>query len=611
MDSPAPPDRQVLIRRLLDFVAPFKQQLTIGLLCSALSAAALPIALKQLTGFIDTVRSQNAPTEHDATVLFHLEIPSLEQLITGTAAPLDPLAEVTRVGLVIVGAYTGLLVFRFLQGLFLTEVAQRVGMLIRSRVFAHLQKMPLAFFHSQRTGALLATLTNDVNRLQNAAMLLRDGVVLPVQAAIYLVTMLWASLEMAAVTLVAVPLMVGVIQLITKKLRSLSSTAQARLADATSILTETLAAPRVVQAFSAEEREVARFNQANESAFQAAMRGVRRTALLTPAVDWIGAVALALVLYAGVYFQVPIGRFLLFVGTANLLAGSISGFGNVRGQFEELLGAADRIFTQVLDVVPSIRDPEDATVLPPLQGKIVFEGVGFGYDDENPVLSEVNLTIEPGEVVAFVGPTGAGKSTLADLIPRFNDPTHGRVLLDGMDIRTVTLASLRGQIGIVPQDNILFSGTIRDNIAYGKPDASDEAIEAAARAANAHDFILSQPQGYATPVGERGTTLAGGQKQRIAIARALLTDPRILIFDEATSALDARTESLVQEALGTWFKGRTTLIIAHRLSTIVHADKIVVLKDGRIEEVGTHSELLATGGLYSILYNTQQRGIEA
>ncbi|WP_309714069.1 ABC transporter transmembrane domain-containing protein, partial [Armatimonas sp.] len=288
MDSPQPSDRQALIRRLLAFISPFRKQLLLGLFCGALSSMALPIAMKSMTDFMDQMRLQ--PTELT---------PAVRQ---------EALSEVTQVGFTIVAAYTGLLVFRFFQGLLLSEVAQRVGMLIRSSVFAHLQRMPLAFFHQQRTGALLATLTNDVNRLQNAAMLLRDGVVLPVQAIVYLVYMLWASLEMAMVTVVTVPIMVGVIQLITRKLRALSAESQRCLADATSILSETLSAPRVVQAFSAEEREVVRFNQANESAFEAAMRGIRRTSLLTPSVDWIGAVALALVLYAGVYFQVPMGR---------------------------------------------------------------------------------------------------------------------------------------------------------------------------------------------------------------------------------------------------------------------------------------------------------------
>ena len=591
MDSPQPSDRQALIRRLIAFISPFRKQLALGLLSSALSAGALPLAMKSMTDFIDSVRRQQ---------------------VQGSAAyPPGAEQQVVHVGLTIVAAYTGLLVFRFAQGLFLSEVAQRVGMLIRASIFSHLQRMPLAFFHSQRTGSLLATLTNDVNRLQNAAMLLRDGVVLPIQAVIYFVMMLRASLEMAVVTLGTVPIMVGAVQLITRKLRAFSTESQARLADATSILSETLSAPRVVQAFSAENREVERFNQANESAFQAAMRGIRRTSLLTPTVDWIGALAMALILYAGVHFQVPLGSFLLFVMMANLLSGSISGFGNVRGQFEELLGAADRIFTQVLDVVPSIRDAEDATPLPALAGRVEFEDVSFGYDAEQLVLESISLTIEPGEVVAFVGPTGAGKSSLADLIPRFNDPTRGRVLVDGVDIKTATIASLRQQIGLVPQDSVLFSGTIKSNIAYGKPEATEDEIVAAACAANAHEFILAQAQGYETLVGERGTTLSGGQKQRLAIARALLTNPHILIFDEATSALDTQTESVVQEALGTWFKGRTTIIIAHRLSTIVNADKIVVLKDGKIAEVGTHTELLASSGLYSLLYNAQQRGIDA
>ena len=273
-------------------------------------------------------------------------------------------------------------------------------------------------------------------------------------------------------------------------------------------------------------------------------------------------------------------------------------------------GAAERIFEQVLDRTPAIQDAATALPLPSVQGKIVFENVSFSYTPETAVLQEIDLVIQPGEVVAFVGPTGAGKSTLADLIPRFYDPTAGRILLDDHDLKTLTVRSLREQIGIVPQDTLLFSGTIRSNIAYGKPGATDSEIEAASRAANAHEFILAQPQGYKTRVGERGTTLSGGQKQRLAIARALLTDPRILIFDEATSALDTQTESVVQEALTTWFKGRTTILIAHRLSTIANADKIVVLQQGRIAEVGSHTQLLSQGGLYAALYNAQQKGIE-
>ena len=277
------------------------------------------------------------------------------------------------------------------------------------------------------------------------------------------------------------------------------------------------------------------------------------------------------------------------------------------------MGAADRIFSDVLEVVPEVRDAPGAKTLPPVEGRIELRDVWFSYEPGKDVLSGVDLTVEPGQVVAFVGETGAGKSTLADLIPRFYDPTAGEVRVDGYDLRTVTLESLRGQIGIVPQDPQLFSGTIRDNIAYGRRDATLDEVRAAARAANIADFIEAQPDGYETWVGERGTTLSGGQRQRIAIARALLADPRILILDEATSALDAATEALVQEALEKLMRGRTTLIIAHRLSTIVNADKIVVLRPGgRIAEMGTHAELLARpNGLYAALYETQQRRADA
>ena len=400
-----------------------------------------------------------------------------------------------------------------------------------------------------------------------------------------------------------------VIRQLTTKVRSLTTEGQERLGEVATVLEETLSAPRVVKAFSAEARETERFEKTNEAAVGVSLRIARRTALLSPLVDWIGSIAIAVILYVGTVMRVGADEFVAFIAVANQLANSVSGLGNLRSGFEELAGAADRIYREVLDVPSTLLDAPGATALPPITGEVIFENITFGYDPEQPVLSGIDLTIVPGAVVALVGATGAGKSTLADLIPRFYDPTAGRVLVDGVDIKTVTIRSLRQQIGIVPQDTILFSGTIQSNIAYGKPEATLEEIEAAARAANAHEFILVQPDGYQTLVGERGVTLSGGQKQRLAIARALLTNPRILIFDEATSALDTQTESVVQEALGTWFKGRTTVIIAHRLSTIVNADKIVVLQHGRVAEQGTHTELLAQSGLYAALYDAQQKGM--
>jgi subfamily B ATP-binding cassette protein MsbA len=305
------------------------------------------------------------------------------------------------------------------------------------------------------------------------------------------------------------------------------------------------------------------------------------------------------------------GGLIKYLYLVSQLMNAVSSMGSLRSGVEEMMGAADRIFHDVLDVTPDIRDAPDAKPLPPVEGRIEFRDVSFAYEPGIPVLANISLTIEPGQVVALVGETGAGKTTLADLVPRFYDPTEGAVLIDGHDIRTVRLKSLRSQIGIVPQETLLFSGTVRDNITYGRRDALDVEVEAAARAANAAPFVSAMPNGYDTWIGERGATLSGGQRQRVAIARALLADPRILILDEATSALDAATEALVQQALERLMEGRTTLIIAHRLSTVVNADKIVVLRrGGRIAETGTHAELMARGGVYAALFETQQRSAE-
>jgi subfamily B ATP-binding cassette protein MsbA len=579
-------ESRAVLRRLAAYLGPQRFRLIVGLACAAL-AGTVP------AGVAESIKR-----------------------FANTAATGDT-SQALAVSVGVIGLYTALLGLRYGQGLLLAEVTQRVGMALRRDVYAHLQRMSLAFFSRQRTGALLSTLTNDVGRLQNAAMLLKDGVALPITAVVMLVLLFRISWQLSLFTLLVVPLMAGVIGRITRRMRVLSAQTQARQADVNAVMDETLSAMRVVKAFGAEEREVARFEIASQAAFAATMRGVRRTALLAPVVDWIGALSIALILYFGAREMalrandlnkgLSLAEFLQFVFVANTLAQSVSGIGSLRGAWQELLGSADRIFGEVLGIAPQIDDAPGAVALSSAKGRIAFENVTFRYDDGPPVLSEIDLVIEPGEIVALVGPTGAGKTTLADLVPRFYDPTAGRVTIDGQDLRSVTLKSLRDQIALVPQSTLLFSGTIRDNIAYGRPDALDDEIVAAACAANADAFIREKPEGYATRVGERGATLSGGQQQRIAIARALLANPRILILDEATSALDAQTEALVQEALDRLMLGRTTIVIAHRLSTIVRANKIVVLDQGRIMECGTHSQLLARGGLYAALTAMQQR----
>ena len=510
-------------------------------------------------------------------------------------------------GIVALYGVQGLL--KYGQAMNMSMVAMRMGLDVRRDVYAHLQKLSLSFFSKRQTGALMATLTGDVGRLQNSALMAKDIIASPIQALIFLVMLFGISWQLTLASLIVVPIMAFAIQQLTKKLRDISRLAQAELSGVASVMEETLSAPRIVQSFGSEEREVERFNRANTQSIWVQLKTVDRTARLGPVVDFIGAFAVAGLLYLGAgTFLLDFPRLIRMLLIMNQLASQVNALGGLRASWEEMMGAADRIFTEVLDVVPEIRNLPGATELPPVKGEICFEGVSFSYNPETPTLKNINLTIEPGEIVAFVGQTGAGKSTIVDLIPRFYDPTHGRILIDGQDIKHVTLSSLRENLAIVEQAVALFSGTIRDNICYGKPDATDEEVIAAASAANIHKFIISLPEGYKTHVGQRGQTLAGGQRQRIAIARALLKKPQILLLDEATSALDSQTEMILQEALHTWMKGRTVIIIAHRLSTIVDADKIVVLDHGAIVEMGTHHQLMAKRGLYATFYETQQRG---
>ncbi len=572
-------------KRLLAYLRPHAGKLALGLLCGLLAGAVPAGIFAMIRRFEDATR--------------------------GAGGSLEPL---TALCASIVLFYGLLWLFSYGQSVLLAEVAQRVGMRLRSDVYAHLHSLSLSYFHQRRTGALMSTLTNDVPKLQNAAMMVKDVIATPIQVVLYLTLLFIASWKLTLFALLVVPVMAVAIQLLSRRIRGISNQSQQKMADVTAVMEETLSGVRVVKAFSAEQHEVRRFDQESRSALDISMTGVRRAARLRPTIDFIGALGIALTLWIGgrevIGGRMQFDDLLAFLYAVTQLASAVGSVGSLRVAWEEMMGAADRIFSDVLDVVPDVRDAPDARLLPPVAGRVEFRGVSFAYQEGTPTLSDISFTVQPGEVVALVGPSGAGKSTLADLVPRFYDPTGGSVVIDGYDIRSVTVDSLRQQIGIVPQETVLFSGTIRDNIAYGRRDATDAEIEAAARAANADSFIHSFPLKYETVIGERGATLSGGERQRVAISRALLANPRILILDEATSSLDAASEALVQEALETLMRGRTTLIIAHRLSTIVHADKIIVVRQGRIAEMGTHTELMARGGVYAALYETQRNAAE-
>jgi ABC-type multidrug transport system fused ATPase/permease subunit len=488
-------------------------------------------------------------------------------------------------------------------------VGQRALQDLRLRIFAHLQSQPVGFYERRQAGQLISRMTNDVQALD---ALVTDSVVTLFQSSLTLIgtmaILLWLDVELALLTFLIFPVM-GLASL---AFRIASADAYARTRTAigaiTAYLQESLSGIRVVRSFSQEPRHVARFHELNERNREVNMTTVNLNAAYFPAVELLSALAtVAILLYGGLQAvdgEIEVGVVVGFVAALNLFFDPIQQLSQLYTTYQSGMAALDKIF-ELLDEEPDLVDAPDAVDLDRLRGEIELRDVSFGYgggDDLVWALRDISLTVPPGQTVALVGATGAGKSTIAKLVARFYDPTRGAVLVDGHDLRSVTQASLRRQLGVVPQEAFLFSGTIGENIAFGRPDATTQEIEAAARAVGAHDFIGALEHGYETPVGERGTQLSAGQRQLVAFARALVADPRILILDEATSNVDLHTEGRIEEGLRRLLAGRTAIVIAHRLSTIRQAGRIVVLDGGRIVEQGTHDELLDAQGAYWRLY---------
>jgi ATP-binding cassette, subfamily B, bacterial MsbA len=514
----------------------------------------------------------------------------------------------------LVGLFLLQAAFSFVQSYLLTYIGEHIVYDLRTSLYNRLQRLSLDFYAVRRVGEIVSRLSSDVTQMRtmlttNITSLLSQVVTLIGSIAIVLT--LNANLTLFILGLVPVLLVVAFV--FGSRIQKVSTSVQDQLADSTVVAEEGLQGVRVVKSFGREAYETQRYGAAMEKTFLASLRMAVYNSLFTAVMMFLGFGSItALIWYGG--REVIAGRLTLAMISGFLIYGmtiavSLGGLGGLYAQLRAALGGVRRVF-ELLDTEPSVQDALNAAVLPASQGRITFQNVSFSYEDSVPVIRDISLDIQAGEILALVGPSGAGKSTILNLIPRFYDPTSGSIQIDGNDLRSITQDSLRAQMAIVPQDTMLFGGTIRENILYGRLDASEAEMIAAAQAANAHDFIMAFPQQYETVVGERGTKLSGGQRQRIAIARAILKDPRILLLDEATSALDNESEGLVQEALNRLMQNRTTVIIAHRLSTIKVAHRIAVLESGRIIELGTHEELLERNGLYTRLYAMQFRDPE-
>ncbi|MFZ5518315.1 MAG: ABC transporter ATP-binding protein [Candidatus Zhuqueibacterota bacterium] len=629
--------------RLLCYIKPYASWLIVSIFCMVIFAVLSSVSIWMLAPFLGTLFSVempqmnpaagHAPADSTAAVSgmktadeavesasdVPRQIDLLQRLRGGLQEKVDTYllagsktASLRRIVIVFFLLFLLKNIFGYAQAFTMAYIERRVMKDIRDDLFSHFQRLPLSYFHKRRAGQLISRVTNDVevaNKGINVSFtnLSRD----PILILMYLGMALVISWKLTIIAFTVLPLSMLVIIRIGKKLRKYSARQQEKMAVLTSILQETVSGIRVVKAFAMEKFEIDRFKRESERWFRDVFKIAAIQKLSSPLTEQLSVlVGLVILWYGGI--QVLGGHglnaeyFILFLVCIFSLVQPIKALSGVSNSIQEGLAAAERIF-RVLDSPIEQIENKGNLHLSNTRGSIEFNTVSFAYDEGEWVLQDINFKVKPGEIVALVGPSGAGKSTLVDLIPRFYEPSKGSITIDGVDISQVDLNSLRSQMGIVTQEIILFNDTVRNNIAYGMSHISDDVLFEATKAANAHQFILDMPEGYNTIIGDRGVKLSGGQRQRISIARAILKNPPILIFDEATSSLDTESELLVQEAIENLMKNRTTIVIAHRLSTVQHVDRILVLKEGRIVQVGTHEQLLNEQGIYKMLYDLQFR----
>lgn len=537
-------------------------------------------------------------------------ISTVTQSIEGKAS----IAQVNFLALAVIAIYLLRAVSQFGTNYISHYAAWKILENIRSHLYDHLQKLSLRFFHDKQTGELMSRVLDDTRNFEQLLAhaiptLVVNGLML-IGVSVILFSM---NLKLAFYTLIPIPLLFWMVVKFSKISRPMFKEAQKEIAEVSAILQDNFSGIKEIKAFTQEEYESKRTLSRIAAYTRAILRALKLSNAFHPSIEFVSGLGTVIVIFFGgrlaLANQLALEDLVAFLLYLNTFYQPITSFGMINEGIQHALASAERVF-EILNEEPEIKDAPDAIEVDRVKGKIEFRNVSFRYVDDVPVLKNVSFKVNPGEMIALVGPTGVGKTTIANLIPRFYDPDSGQILIDDIDIRKIKLSSLRKQISMVSQDVFLFNGTVKENILYGRPDATDEEVIAAAKAANAHDFIMELPEGYNTRVGERGVKLSGGQKQRISIARALLKDAPILILDEATSSVDTQTEKLIQEALENLMKNRTTIVIAHRLSTIRDADQIIVLKDGEIVEAGRHNELLKKGGLYSQLCKAQSTSEE-